>query len=80
MKKRVSIAVVALAAVGALVLLAFAAGVEIGHRRGYDEGWRECKYDAKETLLTTNCTKELFWHWHGHAPLVIRQHRGFFCN
>ena len=34
-----------------LFAIVFAAGIEVGHRYGYDEGWRDCKYDAKETLF-----------------------------
>ena len=55
---------------------AFVAGLEIGHRRGYDEGWRDCKFDAKETLFPT--LDDPFWKWHDSKNSVIRKRRSFF--
>ena len=58
------------------VLAAFVAGLEIGHRRGYDEGWRDCKFDAKESLYPNHDNP--FWKWHGSTNSVIRKRRCFF--
>ena len=57
------------------VVAAFAVGMEVGHRRGYDLGWRECKFDAKEQMASPE--NEAFWRWHG-SKSVIRQHRSFW--
>ena len=66
----------ALTALAFAVLAAFVAGLEIGHRRGYDEGWRDCKFDAKETLFPT--LDDPFWKWHDSKNSVIRKRRSFF--
>ena len=58
------------------VLAAFVAGLEIGHRRGDDEGWRDCKFDAKESLYPNHDNP--FWKWHGSTNSVIRKRRSFF--
>ena len=60
----------------AVMVVVFAIGVELGHRRGYDRGFRECLFDAKETLGLD--ASPAFWRWHGAAPMSIRQYRGFF--
>ena len=59
---------------------AFVAGLEIGHRRGYDEGWRDCKFDAKETLFPTldDPFYDSFWKWHGSTKSIIRKRRSIF--
>lgn len=58
--------------------LAFAAGLEIGHRHGYDSAWVECKFDAKQTISTSK-TIDAFWQWHGkRSASCIRQHRSFW--
>ena len=66
----------ALTVLAFVVLTAFVAGLEIGHRRGYDEGWRDCKFDAKETLYPKH--GDSFWKWHGSTNSVIRKRRSFF--
>lgn len=67
-----------------LCLVAFAAGAEWGHRMGYDRGWRDCKYDAKETMLAFHPDSgkplETFWFWHGHTPWAIRKRPSFFFD
>ena len=80
MRRRALLAAAVVIVSGLLLLITFVAGVEIGHRHGYDMGWRDCKFDDKQSLMTTNFTEEVFWHWHGHAPVVIRKHRGFFAD
>ena len=62
----------------AVMVVVFAAGVESGHRRGYDLGFCECRYDAKETLGRDG--GPAFWRWYGGAPMSIRQHRSFFLR
>ena len=59
-----------------MALAAFVAGLELGHRRGYDEGWRDCKFDAKETVHPFN--KDVFWKWYYSKKSVIRKRRSFF--
>ena len=59
-----------------VALAAFVAGLELGHRRGYDEGWSDCKFDAKETVHPVN--DEVFWKWQGSTNSVIRKRRSFF--
>ena len=58
-----------------LMVAAFAAGIEVGHRRGYDLGWSECKSDAKEQMSSSE--NETFWRWYN-SESVIRQHRSFW--
>ena len=55
---------------------AFVTGLELGHRRGYDEGWRDCKFDAKETLFPKH--GDPFWEWYGSTKSKIRKRRSFF--
>lgn len=59
-----------------LLAIAFAAGIECGHRYGYDLGWSECKFDAKETLFQMK--DETFWQWQGSRQSCIRKHRSFW--
>ena len=59
-----------------VALAAFVAGLELGHRRGYDEGWRDCKFDAKETVHPVN--DDAFWKWYDSTNSVIRKRRSFF--
>lgn len=63
-----------------LVLLAivFAAGVEVGHRCGYDEGWSDCKFDAKQTLF--DIQDDAFWRWHDSGASCIRRQRSFWLD
>lgn len=61
-----------------LLVVAFAVGVEVGHRRGYDEGWRDCKHDAKETLFEIK--DAAFWNWHGSSSSRIRKRRSFWFD
>lgn len=56
--------------------VAFVAGLEFGHRWGYDEGWRDCKGDAKETLFRE--LDDPFWKWHSSTNSVIRKRRSLF--
>ena len=58
-------------------VVAFAVGLEVGHRKGYDTAWMECKYDAKERLFLTG--NKAFWDWHGSTSTYIRKHRSLFC-
>lgn len=60
------------------LLLVFAAGIEVGHRLGYDEGWRDCKYDAKEQLF--NIKDDTFWKWYGSPGSVIRRRSSFWLE
>ena len=64
----------------AAVFVAFVAGLEVGHRMGYDKGWRDCKFDAKEALYPRRGDPfyDSFWKWHGSTNSVIRKRRGFF--
>lgn len=57
------------------VVAAFAIGIEVGHRRGYDRGWSECRFDAKEQMASPE--NEAFWRWYG-SESVIRQQRSFW--
>lgn len=62
-----------------VVFAAFVAGLEFGHRRGYDNGWSDCKFDAKQALFP-NCG-DPFWGWYGSTnSVVIRKRRSFFLN
>ena len=64
------------ACVLAALLVACVAGLELGHRWGYDEGWRDCKFDAKETLgLEGN---DSFWRWYDSKKSRIRKRRSIF--
>lgn len=56
--------------VAAFALVAFVTGLEVGHRKGYDTAWVECKYDAKEELFLTG--NKAFWKWHGSNATHIR--------
>ena len=60
----------------AFVLVAFATGLEVGHRKGYDTAWVECKHDAKEELSLTG--NKAFWKWYGSNATHIRKHRSLF--
>lgn len=59
-----------------LSCIAFVAGLEIGHRMGYDIGWVDCKFDAKAQLGLTECKE--FWQWHGSRKSAIRKRRSLF--
>ena len=64
------------ACVLAALLVAYVAGLELGHRWGYDEGWRDCKFDAKETLgLEGN---DSFWRWYDSKKSRIRKRQSIF--
>ena len=67
--------IVEVAVLLAAMFVAFASGVEVGHRRGYDFGWRDCKCDAKEQLGLDGT--DAFWKWYDSRP-VIRQKRSFW--
>ena len=54
----------------------FVAGFELGHRRGYDKGWRDCTFDAKEMVHPVN--DDMFWKWYDSANSVTRKRRSFF--
>ena len=74
--------------IGACVLTAllvaafgvFVAGLEFGHRWGYDEGWRDCKGDAKETLFPRGDDPfcKSFWKWYDSKTSIIRKRRSIF--
>ena len=57
-------------------ILAFVVGLEVGHRKGYDTAWVECKFDAKQQLYSTG--DKAFWDWYGSGTTIIRKHRSFF--
>ncbi len=57
------------------VVAAFGIGIEVGHRRGYDRGWSECKFDAKQQMAPPG--NEAFWRWYD-SESVIRQQRSFW--
>ena len=74
--KKLLIGACVLAAVFIAAFVVFAAGLEFGHRWGYDEGWRDCKFDAKETLgLEGN---DSFWRWYDSKKSRIRKRRSIF--
>ena len=60
----------------ACILAAFVIGMEIGHRKGYDTAWTDCKFDAKQRLYLTDCKE--FWDWYDSKTTIIRQRRSFF--
>ena len=64
------------AALFVVVTAAFIGGLETGYRMGYDYGWEECKYDAKETTYLIH--DDNFLKWVGSTNSVIRKHRSFF--
>lgn len=74
--KRLWIGMYVWAALCVVAFATFVTGLELGHRMGYDKGWRDCKYDAKEAL----CPKydDPFWKWLGSTNSVICLHRSFF--
>ena len=74
--KKWLIGVCGLAAVLIVVFAVFVMGLEFGYRMGYDYGWRECKYDAKETSYLTH--DDPFWKWYGSTNSVIRLRRTLF--
>ena len=74
--KRLLIGACVLAVLLIVAFVVFVAGVEFGHRWGYDEGWRDCKFDAKETLFPKH--DDPFWKWHGSTNSVIRKRRSIF--
>ena len=78
--KRLFIGTCVLAALLVMAFVVFVAGVEFGHRWGYDEGWRDCKFDAKETLYPRRGDPfyDSFWKWHGSTKSIIRKRRGIF--
>jgi len=57
-------------------VVAFGAGLEVGHRKGYDTAWVECKFDAKQQLFLTG--NKAFWDWYGSNATHIRKHRSLF--
>ena len=74
--KKLLIGACVLAALLVAAFIVFVAGLELGHRRGYDEGWRDCKFDAKETVHPVN--DDAFWKWQGSTNSVIRKRWSFF--
>ena len=74
--KKLLIGACVLAALLVAAFIVFVAGLELGHRRGYDEGWRDCKFDAKQTVYPVN--DNTFWEWHDSTNSVIRKRRSFF--
>ena len=64
----------------AFAVLAFAIGMEVGHRHGYDRGWRDCRFDAKEQLGHHFLKNETFWRWQGSSDSAIRKRRSFWFN
>ena len=54
----------------------FATGLVLGHRMGYDKGWRDCKFDMKETGHPVN--DDPFWIWYDSNNSAIRKCRNFF--
>ena len=74
--KRLLIGACVVAALFATAFVVFVAGLEFGHRWGYDEGWRDCKHDAKETLFPKY--GDPFWKWYGSTNSVIRKRRSIF--
>ena len=78
--KRLLIGACVFAGLLIMALVIFVAGLELGHRWGYDEGWRDCKFDAKETLCLSRGDSfyDLFWKWHGSTKSRIRKRRSIF--
>ena len=77
--KNVLVVTCGLAVLRALTFAAFVAGLECGHRMGYDSGWRDCKFDAKQTLHQKhNDPDDSFWMWYGSTNSVIRKRRSLF--
>ena len=74
--KRLLIGACVFAGLLIMALVIFVAGLELGHRWGYDEGWRDCKFDAKETVYPV--TDDVFWKWYGSKKSVIRKRRSLF--
>ena len=74
--KRLLIGVYVLAVLLVTAFVVFVAGLEFGHRWGYDEGWRDCKFDAKEALFPKY--DDPFWKWHSSTNSVIRKRRSLF--
>ena len=73
---KVLIVMCSLAVLIVATFVAFVAGFELGHRWGYGEGWRDCKFDAKETLCSEG--NDSFWKWHGSTNSVIRKRVSLF--
>ena len=78
--KRLLIGACVLAALLVAAFGVFVAGLEFGHRWGYDEGWRDCKADAKETLFPSGDDPfcDSFWKWHDSKTSMIRKRRSIF--
>ena len=57
-------------------VVAFMTGLEVGHRKGYDTAWTECKFDAKQQLFLTG--NKAFGDWYGSDATYIRKHRSLF--
>ena len=74
--KRLLIGACVLAVLLVVVFVIFVAGFELGHRRGYDKGWRDCTFDAKEMVHPVN--DDMFWKWYDSANSVTRKRRSFF--
>lgn len=71
--KRLTIKVVVLVV---FAVAAFVIGLEVGHRKGYDTAWADCKFDAKQRLYLTDCKE--FWDWYDSKTTIIRKRRSFF--
>ena len=78
--KKLLIGACVLAASLVAAFVVFVAGLELGHRWGYDEGWRDCKFDAKETLYPgrDDPLYDRFWKWHDSEKSMIRKRRSIF--
>lgn len=59
-----------------VAVASFATRLVLGHRMGYDKGWRDCKFDMKETVHPVN--DNVFWKWYDTTNSVIRKRRSFF--
>ena len=70
-------AVLAMLGLSGLVL-AFAAGIEVGWRLGFEKGWRDCKNDAKEQLW--DIYGDSFWKWYGSAGSAVRKRTSFWLD
>ena len=78
--KRLLIGACVFAALLVSVAVVFVAGLEFGHRWGYDEGWRDGKFDAKETLYPRHGDPfyDSFWKWYDSTKSSIRKRRSIF--
>ena len=71
--KRLLIEIIVLAV---CAIAAFVAGMETGHRKGYDKAWSDCKFDAKQQISLT--AGQEFWDWYGSDKATICKRRSLF--